>query len=1177
MIYKPIFYILLVAAVVNIPITAQHPVINEVMSANGSTIVDDDGVSSDWIEIYNPGAQNVNLQGYGLSDREDDPLKWQFPAILINPGKYLIVFASGKDQRIWINQWETVIDWGDQWRYRLGTSEPPINWNQLSFDDSGWQSGPSGFGYGDDDDATVIDPMISVYLRKTVAIDHPAEIDMALLHMDYDDAFVAYINGTEVARSNIGTPGIPPGFDQLASNNHEAGGIPEKFIMTDIKSILQSGANVLAIQVHNVSATSSDMTAIPFLTLGKIIDDPQGNLISPYLSLAPLLLHTNFKIDNAGESVLLSTPEGNILDLLQLDKMGLDVSYGRYPDGGNEWFYFNEPTPDYTNSAVRFSGIADSVSCTPAGGFHSGSLTVNLSHPLSAAEIRYTLDGSVPDEQSTVYQDPISIHKTTVLRTRAFVNGMLPGEVASHTYLIDESFALPVISLATNPENLWDEDTGIYVEGPNANPEMPHYGANYWQDWEKPVHIEYYEPSGTLGFALDCGVKIFGGWSRAHPQKSLTLYARSKYGFDAIEYKLFPNKEIYSFQSFILRNSGNDWNYTYLRDPLMTGLVASEDIDIQAYQPAVIFINGEYWGIQNIREKISEHFIAENHPVEPTNLDLLENAGSVIHGDQAQYQEFWTFLEENDLTRDENYHTVMNFIEVENFIRYQVAQIYFDNKDWPGNNLKFWRPRLPGGRWRWILYDTDFGFSIYDGSAYTYNTLAFALEPNGPDWPNPPWSTFIFRKLTENSSFRNRLINRFADYLNSIFSTEAVIAKITEMQEVIEPEMPRHFDRWGSSMNTWYSRIGTMKRFAEERPAYLRDFIESEFDLNGTYVLTCILEPVQGGKIGINAITIDSNNWKGLYFKEVPITVSAIPSPGYRFTGWQGASSEKKATISIRADQNISLTAQFVKDDGYLAPIVINEINYHSNDNYNSSDWLELYNNGTTPVDLSGWSFSDEGAADSFIFPENTLLAASAYLVICENQLAFTKIFSDVYNHAGNINFGLANEGEYLQLADARGAIVDSLTFDDAAPWPTEADGSGATLSLRHPSYDNALAKHWLASNGLGTPGRQNDIYDAIIEQSPDLLPTIYRLYQNYPNPFNPSTRIKYQLPRASAVELSVYNLLGQKVAILVSGDKQAGYHHVVWDAYGFASGIYFYRLTTSRGFCQSRKMVLLR
>ena len=192
-------------------------VINEVMSSNGSTIFDEDGDTPDWIELYNSETVDIDLGGYGITDNPAEPYKWIFPVIEVQPQNHLLIYASGKDRLEWVAHWETVIDWGDNWYYFLGNNEPPNNWNQQNFDDAGWLSGPSGFGYGDEDDATEISPVISLYVRRDFTISAIESVLKILLHVDYDDAFVAYINGSEIARANIGSPGAPPSYDQGAN------------------------------------------------------------------------------------------------------------------------------------------------------------------------------------------------------------------------------------------------------------------------------------------------------------------------------------------------------------------------------------------------------------------------------------------------------------------------------------------------------------------------------------------------------------------------------------------------------------------------------------------------------------------------------------------------------------------------------------------------------------------------------------------------------------------------------------------------------------------------------------------------------------------------------------------------------------------------------------------------
>ncbi|MBT4484777.1 MAG: lamin tail domain-containing protein, partial [Candidatus Latescibacteria bacterium] len=242
------------------------PLINEIMSSNASTIKDEDGDYSDWIEIYNPGDLPIDLAGYGLSDRADDPFKWIFPELILDAEKHLLVFASGKDRTDTPNHWETVITQDEEWKYFVGINEPPEDWRFLKFDDSGWDSGSSGFGFGDNDDETIVRQVTSFYIRKTFNVEDIANIIQGILQIDYDDAFVAYLNGTEFARANFpGTLGTPPPYNQTSVESREAkmytGGNPSVFSIENIQALLVEGENIIAIQVHNYNIFDTDLTA----------------------------------------------------------------------------------------------------------------------------------------------------------------------------------------------------------------------------------------------------------------------------------------------------------------------------------------------------------------------------------------------------------------------------------------------------------------------------------------------------------------------------------------------------------------------------------------------------------------------------------------------------------------------------------------------------------------------------------------------------------------------------------------------------------------------------------------------------------------------------------------------------------------------------------------------------
>jgi hypothetical protein len=1177
-------YILLVSISITLffsHLNAQQLYINELMSSNSSTIEDEDGDNSDWIELFNSEDTPVDLSGFGITDDSTDLFKWIFPAITLAPKNHLLIFASDKNRTEYIRHWETIIDWGDDWRYRLGTSEPSASWKNPGFDDQTWLIGSSGFGYGDDDDSTIVPSNSnSVYVRNVFNIENVNDIINVVLHVDFDDGFVAYLNGVEIARENIGTVGVPPTFDESASNYTEPliiNGIPPNaYAIQNFQSLLQNGENVLAIQVHNYGTGSSDLTLIPFLTLAMNSVPQNARGSNPILNLPKKYLHTNFKLSSDGERILLTNPQGNTVDDVIFGILGNDISYGRQPDGTENWFLFSDATPGDSNVTIGYSGLVESPIASISGGFFTTPITVTLT-PVSIGDtIRYTLDGSEPDYSAPIYATPVTINSTKVLRAKSFNFGLMPSRTLTNTYFINFSANLPVVSLSTKPGNFFDEEYGIYAMGDSAEPSFPYFGANFWQDWERPVHVELFEKNGVRGFGIDMGVKIFGNWSRGNAQKSLALFARGEYGYGSLSYKLFDELPFTEYEAFVLRNAGNDWLSTMMRDGLITSIADGIEIDKQDYRPAVVFINAEYWGIHNIREKVNEDFLAQHHNVNPDSLDILENFGEIVEGDNAEYFELYDFVSNNSMVIPANYEYVKSKMDIENFIRYQVFQIYIDNQDWPGNNIKFWKPKNTG-KWRWILYDTDFGFGIWDQYAYQNNTLEFATATNGPSWPNPPWSTLLLRKLLNNYQFKNAFINCYADFANTIFKPAIVVNKINSVSSAIAPEMPRHILRWQQfDLVTWQNNIQNMRTFASNRLNFLNDHFTQKFNLSGTSTVTLTITDTAMGSVKLNSIEIISPSWTGYYFFDIPITFIAQPKPGYKFIHWSGSSGLVNDTLVMSPQGNITLAAIFEIDSNYSNPkIVINEVNYNSSATFNTEDWIELYNNDQIDVDISGWIFKDSDDSHVFTIPQGTILEKDSFIVLCIDTTLFKSLFPQVNNYLGNVSFGLSGSGELIRLYDSQMQLIDSLTYDDSTPWPSAPDGNGSSLSLKNPDLENSLGENWAASTGHGTPGNINDIF-VNVDNNNQVLPTEYALLQNYPNPFNPVTIIQYSVPLISKVTLKVYDVLGNEVETLVDEIKNPGNYAVQFRANNIASGVYFYRIQADN-FSATKKLILIK
>lgn len=1059
---------------------AQDLILNEVMSSNRDVIFDEDGETPDWVEILNTGTETVSLEGIGLSD-DEDPFRWTFPGIFLEPSGRLLVFCSGKDRRDLPAHWETVIDDGHVWRYQVPTEEPPASWRGPGFDDSGWDEGPSGFGLGDNDDRTEFERgTLSVFVRTTFTVDDPASVVKLLLDVDFDDGFVAFLNGVEIARANIDEDLDPPAYDDAASGFTEPrlprNQAPLRFSEPAMLDLLVAGENVLAVQGHNSSASSSDMSLLPLLTLG--LDHIPAGANGPSAIIRDDLPrpHTDFKLSSEGETLVLTAADGTTLDSLDIGPVPQDVSRGRSPDATGDWAYFTEPTPELPNGESEFTHLGGEVEFSVPGGFYPDDVTLTLQADVAGGTIRVTTDGSVPTESSPRYQGALSIDVHTVVRARVLGPGILPTPATTHSYFIEETFTLPVVSISTDPDNFFDWQTGIYVPGPGAQNDFPHFGANFWNDWERPVHLELFEPGGDLGFGANLGAKIFGGWSRGHAQRSLSFFARRQYGTREINYQIFPDKELDRFEAFILRNSGNDWQNTHFRDAMQTSLLGNLNVDRQGYRPSIVFINGEYWGIMNLREKINEHFLASNHRgVDDDELDLLERNAEAIHGSSEHYRQVLNLLQRENMRLDPVYEEFGTMVDVNNFIDYQAAQIYYNNTDWPGNNIKYWRPRTPEGKWRWIIYDTDFGFGIWDPNDYADNTLGFALNPNGPNWPNPPWSTLMLRTLVLNDRFVESFVNRFATHLSTIFQADRVVARIDVMAAALEPEMADQRARWGNSVGAWRNNVQNMRNFGTRRVAQVRNHLRARFGL-GPQATLQVLEGTSGGSVEIQGVPLESLPYSGVYYRDLPIEVTAKPEPGYVFTGWTGATPQFDETISLTLETTShELSASFARSCSSSSEVVINEINYNASPAADPGDWVELHNPTDASVDLSGWIFRDEVADRAFTFAPGTTLAAGEYLVLCSDILAFIDLYPGVSHHDRQLGFSLAGGGEVLELLDAGGNLVDTVTYDDRDPWPEEADGEGATLALTHPLHENTYGGYWAASPGGGTPGESND------------------------------------------------------------------------------------------------------
>ncbi len=768
-------------------------IISEIMASNKSTIIDDNGNFTDWIEIHNVSNAPVHLKNYSLSDDANNLSKWKFPKIIIEPDEYILIFASGQYTK-------------DGDNIYLHT-----NFKLNSANDSLYLCNP---------DSTILS---SIKIEShTEDISYGINPDSSEWFF-YNEPTPGYINthdkqvelsGRSLFDSDIIINEVMPIGSSVLRD--------EDFEESDWIELYNMSRNRISLNGMYLSDNSSNLEkwAFPDITISP------GQYLIIYASgknRKGRYLHTNFKLD-VEEEIVLSDSSNNIL---------YKISYSRIPAGiscgidNQKIVYFRRPSPGTRNNQ-GYTGFSPDIEFSAAGGFYEEVLELELYHSLftqAPAIIRYTTDGSEPDEYSPVYKSKLIINRTMVIRARCFSDELLPGKTITNSYIINPEHTLPVISLSTDPDNLWNYYHGIYVEGPNAAEEFPHKGANYWQKWEKPAHVEFFEADGTTGFSIDAGLRIFGAFSRGKPQKSLAIRVREKYGESTIIYPIFPERETNIFKSFVLRTSGQDAEYSRIRDSLMCTLAQEIGLDTQSYRPCVVYLNGEYWGHYNIRDKIDEYFLSFNYGLDnPDNVDMIQGNSIIMAGDYSDYSTFHTYVSGHDLSIPENYEYVKTQMDIYNYMDYQIAQMYFANLD--NGNIRFWKERSEEGRWRWILFDTDWGFFHTEN-----NTIAFGLDPEGTGYEKL-FSNVIIRRLLGNDEFKNMFVNRFVELLNTTFSSEHVYELINHMATVIEFEMYNQINRWGGSMEGWRRNVHVLKEFALNRPAIIYRHLITTFNLN---------------------------------------------------------------------------------------------------------------------------------------------------------------------------------------------------------------------------------------------------------------------------------------------------------------------------------------------------------
>lgn len=795
--------------------------INEFMASNATTICDSFGSYSDWIELYNSTDTDMDISGFGISDNLSQPMKYRFPdGITIAAKGYLVVFCSGNE---------------------------------------GMQNGelhaPFGLrSYGED---------VVIANRAGRIID-----SYSFKNQETDVSMARIPDGTGEFQSNSqpspGYPNTGAGYSAFdAANRLPLGGV----------YISEFGGSTESVATDWVELHNSTGSAVSLAGYG-ISNNPKNpaKWVFPDISIEPgeyLLLYAtgsadkaqkknlklNFNISSTGEALFFFDPNGKLIDKLSAGRMRSGQSYGR--DGSDNRFYYAEPTPGAQNGK-GYEGITQLPAFSVTPGIYDNAVTVAITAG-EGETIRYTTDCTTPNASSEVYSGELSISKNSVIRAAAFRDGYLSGDVATATYLFRSdgvNHALPVVTLVTDPDNLWNSKTGIYATGDRFDPDAASYAdtlksATYYQAkfateeqvdtiWEKPAAFSLFDDNGQQVFTQNVGIRIAGSFGRGRAQKGFNVIARKEYGKGSMEYPFFENRPYTEYKAVVLRAGAQDQNRSKIRDELASGLLEGTDINIlyQAYRPTVLYLNGEYWGVYFMKEKRNRFFVAQHENTE-NNVDLAIGKGfkQRSYGDNSDWVSLYEYATSHDLSASDAYNYVAERMDVDSFRDYMIAEIYNGNTD----TYNFQYYRLKGGKWKFIFYDFCWGFQ-----SPGHETLAFRMGKT----PADVCSAKLFAAMLQNKGWRDSFCRRFGELLNTAFAPGRVSALIEELYGYVEPEIKREREKFNkdtfmgvkqpnTNLGTYegfQSEISKLKDFAQRRPEELKRQLQSNLGLSDSYM-----------------------------------------------------------------------------------------------------------------------------------------------------------------------------------------------------------------------------------------------------------------------------------------------------------------------------------------------------
>jgi len=652
------------------------------------------------------------------------------------------------------------------------------------------------------------------------------------------------------------------------------------------------------VELYNSGAESVDLSSCFFSDNANDLEKWQNGLGT--LTLAPgaftvfyfdeldMNNHASFKLDADGGVLILSDSNGKELDRVAYQTSYRNASYGRITDGGSEFGYFITPTMEASNSGSK---LATKQTTAPQfsvkGGFYSSNQTVSILSGNASAKVYYTSDGREPSATTgTLYTSPIQLTKSTPLRAVAIADGEIKSTVTTATYFIGIDTiptTIPVVSLVTDPDLLYGDQNGIITVGTNGltvptQCSSQDRTANYMQEWDRPCNFEFFDENGLGQLNQEVKIGVFGACSRTKAIKSLTVKANKIYGNNKLKYPIFKEKPNIKIKSVVLRNSGNDFGRMLFRDGYLQTLSASNmDVDHQAYQPAVIFVNGEYYALFGIRERTNKDFLYSNYALDEEKFCIQGPPADDESDDCDNYQDVVNLSSSADLNSSDGFGKIDELIDVDEFLNYLTAEIYIYNRDWSSGNIKAWK-RNASGKWRWILYDTDMSCSLYEENM---NSDGFSNVSKNE----------VIASFLKNDEMKRRLATKFVYHTGTTFTPARSSHILDSMVNNIKEEavyFNNYLNQIGKNeVSSWDNELEKVRNFIAAREEFVHQNVATNLEL-GTPLPLRICSNVKGATYLLNDLElIDVDDFISKYYTGSQLKLIPNAPDGYKFKEWK--------------------------------------------------------------------------------------------------------------------------------------------------------------------------------------------------------------------------------------------------------------------------------------------------